>query len=409
MGQPLGPQAPTDQLVVPATLEQGQKLTEEIAITIALWNNPLFQETLTDLKVSKGDLVQAGLLPNPEFVYIWPEPYKPLKYLLELPVEAIWLRPIRIKAAVQENERTAARLTQAALDLIRDTRQAYADSILARERLRVADEALRIRSRIFELAEKRLQAGDASVQEVATARIDSLQANQDRIRISYEAPLAEERLKNLLGLGGVAFPLVPDNAVFTAKPSATADELAADAVRTRPDAIAASHFTAAAKERLRLARLGWFRVLGIMDATSGRNTGHEIGPAVRFTVPLFNWNQGNIARAQAELEVAERRQQTVENQIQLDVRQAYLRVGQADAESRILKEKVRPEVEAAIRRAEKAYNDGAVTYLIVLETTRQLIDAYNREAQLHADLRRAWADLERSAGRRVAKSADPLP
>jgi cobalt-zinc-cadmium efflux system outer membrane protein len=58
-------------------------------------------------------------------------------------------------------------------------------------------------------------------------------------------------------------------------------------------------------------------------------------------------------------------------------------------------------VEASIKRAEAAFAKGGVTYLIVLEMNRQLIDTYAREALLYADLRRAWAELERSVGRRV--------
>jgi len=61
--------------------------------------------------------------------------------------------------------------------------------------------------------------------------------------------------------------------------------------------------------------------------------------------------------------------------------------------------KTRPEVEATIKRAQAAFEKGGVTYLIVLEANRQLIDTYVREAQLTADLRRAWAELERSVGR----------
>src|SRR5204862_1332881 len=66
---------------------------------------------------------------------------------------------------------------------------------------------------------------------------------------------------------------------------------------------------------------------------------------------------------------------------------------------RVLRTKVRPEVESATRRTQKAYEEGNVNYFLVLETTRQLIDSRNREAQLDADLRRTWADLERSVGR----------
>ena len=52
--------------------------------------------------------------------------------------------------------------------------------------------------------QKRLEAGDISPLEVQTARIESLQANQDAARIWFEIPLAEERLKNLTGLSGIA-------------------------------------------------------------------------------------------------------------------------------------------------------------------------------------------------------------
>jgi len=353
------------------------------------------------LKLTRADLVQAGLLPNPEIVYTFSAPEKPFKYLIEMPIEVLWLRPIRIAAAEQENARACARLTQAAFDLIRDTRQAYADLLLARERLRVAEEAVALRTRIANLAANRLKAGDASVQEAATARTDALQAKQDAVRIGYEIPLAEARLKNLTGLAAVTAPL----ALATDQPDPAAEfdgeQLVAEAIAIRPDALSAEFAVQAAAERVRLAKLIWFRFLGILDSTSGRGKGTLLSPAFRVTVPLFNRNQGGIARAEAELEQAQRRKLSVQNQIVLDVRLAHARHRQARSELVVLRESVRPEVEASIRRADRAFENGNATYLIVLEITRQLIDTYNREAQLRADLRRAWADLERSVGRRL--------
>jgi outer membrane protein, heavy metal efflux system len=121
------PARTTGRLTMPpgASLDDG--LTEDEAVAIALWNNAAFQELLVDLGIARSDLIQAGLLPNPEFVYFWPAPDKPLKYAFELPIEAIWLRPVRVKAAAREADRTAERLAQAGLDLMRDTRQAFAD------------------------------------------------------------------------------------------------------------------------------------------------------------------------------------------------------------------------------------------------------------------------------------------
>lgn len=391
----------THSPLVPETIAQGQPLPEEQAVMVALWNNAAFLEALMEIDLTRGDLVQAGLLPNPEFVYYWPAWEKPFKYLVDFPLESIWLRPIRIKATAVENERACARLTQTALDLIRDTRQAYADLQLAHDRVKVAKRAVDLREHIASLAEARLKAGDASPLEVSTARTDANLAQQTAIQAKYDVTVAEERLRNFLGLSDSTNSLVPANTPISFTVETALEDLVTEAIRTRPDAAAADHAAAAAAERVRFSKLFWFRILGLLDATSGRSTGHEFGPALRTTIPIFNRNQGGIARAEAEFEQLERRKRTVHNQIVLDVRQSHARFQQARAELDFLRTKTRPEVESAIRRAETAYKEGNVTYFIVLELNRQLIDTFLREAQLFADLRRSWAELERSVGRRL--------
>ena len=405
VGQTIPQHTIPGQIAMPpgASLDDG--ITEDEAIAFALWNNAAFQELLADLGIARGDLIQAGLLPNPEFVYFPSVPDRPFKYLFEVPIDAIWLRPIRVRNASHEADRTAERLTQAGLDLMRDVRQAYADVLLSSERIRIAGEAVKLRGRIAELAEKRLKAGDISSQEAATARIDALQAEQDAIRIVFDRSVAEERLRNVMGIGKVRVSLKLDPPSTPACRTFDAKALAHDAMESRPDALATVLATEAAEDRLRFAQLGWVRLLGIGDATSGRN-GHQFGPGLRFTVPLFNRNQGGIARAEAELEKAIRNQQTVADQITLDVHRAHLQYSQACAELEFLRTKVRPEVEAAIRRSQAGYQEGNVTIFIVLESTRQLLDSYLREVQLQADLRRSWAELERSVGNRLGpKSA----
>ncbi|CAN5637211.1 TolC family protein [soil metagenome] len=386
--------------VLPPGASLSHALTSDEAVAIGLYNNPAFQELLVDLGLARGDLIQAGLLPNPELVYYFGVSDKPFKYLLDFPIEALWLRPIKVRAATADSDRAAQRLTQGGLDLIRDVRQAHADVLLAKERVRIAGESVKLRGTISSLAEKRLKAGDISPQEAATARIDALQAEQDAARVGYEVSIAMERLRNLIGLGVCREPLEVEQSVPPECRLLSIDEIAAESQRSRPDALAAQSAVDAAEARLHFSKLGWVRFLGILDATSGRN-GHEFGPALRFTLPIFNRNQGGIARAEAEYEKALRNRETVANQIALDVQRSYLLYRQTCTELEFLRVKVRPEVEAAIRRAQGAYQEGNVAIFIVLETTRQLLDNYLREAQLVADLRRNWAELERSAGRRL--------
>ncbi len=400
IGQTIPCQIGSGQIALPpgASLDDG--ITEDEAVAIALYNNAAFQELLVDLGIARGDLIQAGLLPNPEFVYFWPMSEKPYKYLFDLPIEAIWLRPIRMKSAAREADRVAERLTQAGLDLMRDVRQAHADVVLAHERVRVAREGVSLRGRIAELAEKRFKAGDTSEQEAATGRIDSAQAQQDAARIMSDVPVLEERLRNLMGIGSVRGPLRVDALPPPQCHVLDADALTNEALASRPDALAAAEAIAAAQARVAFAKLGWVRLLGIADATSGKDS-HVLGPAVRVTVPIFNWNQGNIARADAELERAIRNQKTVANQIILDVNRAYYQYRQSCNELEILRTKVRPEVEGVVKRAQAGYQAGNIAIFIVLENTRQRLDADLREAQLHGDQRRFWAELERSVGRRL--------
>ena len=405
-GYDIGPPACIGEIQWPNGSSLDDGLTEEEAVLLALWNNAAFQELLTELGMAEGDLVQAGLLPNPEILYLASAPHKPFRYAIDLPIEAFWLRPIRIDAAEHESQRACERLTQAGLDLIRDTRQAYADMLLAQGRLRVAEEAVELRGRIVKLAEARLDAGDASPQEVSTARIDALAAEQDVSRLAYDITLAEERLRWLMGISDVREPLRLEAPPLPPDAELDANLLADDAVMTRPDALAAVELALAAEARLRLAEVGWFRLLAIFDATSGEKTGHEFSPGFRATLPILNWNGGNITRADAELEKAIRQQQTVHNQIMLDVHQAHARVSQARAELQVLEEQVQPAVEAAIRQAESAYREGDSPYVVVLQTTRQLLDSRLRREQLESELRRAWAELERSVGHHLQPAGE---
>jgi outer membrane protein TolC len=104
-----------------------------------------------------------------------------------------------------------------------------------------------------------------------------------------------------------------------------------------------------------------------------------------------------------------RNQKTVTYQIILDVQRSYLQYRQSCSELEVLQSQVRPEVDGAVRRAQAAYREGNVPIFIVLETTRQRLDTDLREAVLSGDVRRFWAELERSVGRRLIPQASPVP
>ncbi|MCA9269693.1 MAG: hypothetical protein KDA41_14535, partial [Planctomycetales bacterium] len=66
-----GPLAPNDCCVPDrATLENG--LTETTAVAVGLWNNPGYQELLTDLEIARADVITAHQLTNPDVQSMFP-------------------------------------------------------------------------------------------------------------------------------------------------------------------------------------------------------------------------------------------------------------------------------------------------------------------------------------------------
>jgi cobalt-zinc-cadmium efflux system outer membrane protein len=408
-GYPVSQEGRPPKPVVPPTVSWEDGIDEEEAVSLALWNNAAFQELMVDADVARGDVLLAGQIPNPEFwiVNLDNTLINAFRFWFEAPVDWVYLRPIRLKAAGFESRRVSQRLVQDGLNLIRDVRQSYADVVAARERIGLADEQLRIRKRTAELAEIRRKNGDATPLEAGTAQMEALRAREERERAGYDLAIVEEQLKNLLGIGCVTLPVQFTNASPLPEVPEDVMPVLDDALQHRPDALAAHEATEAAKYRLRLERVNWFKfnIIVFSDGYGDKPPGvFEIGPGVRVNIPIFNHNQGGIARAKAFVDRALHTEATLRDRICLEVRQAHLRWVQARTLLQMWEKDMRPLAEQNIQRAEKAYKEGEASLLLVLETTRQMLDVRAREIQLSNDLRRARAELERSVGHSLAST-----
>lgn len=397
---------------MPAGVLMEDGLSEDEAVTLALWNNALFQETLADLGLSRADLVQAGVLPNPTFSMLIPVGAKPLELTAKYPLDILWLRPRRVAAANLDYDRTVQRLVQSGLDLIRDVRVAFADLSLADQRLKLAGETLSLNQRIAELSQARLKAGDASELEAGNATVDVLQAQEQVARLRQDARISRERMRTLLGLGPEHWTTRIVDAPLPPRAEPEVNLLVTNALAARPDLKAAEIGLEAAGKRIGLARAEVFTLAaGINSKEVGSGSSQEFlsGPTLDLTVPILNQNQGGIAQAQAKLEKAARQYYTVRDRIVLEVRESHTRLAQARESHELWRGKILPPLEESVRQAGKAYEAGNVSYLFVLETSRKLHDARLKEATAAADWRRAAAELDRSVGHRLGPTENSSP
>jgi cobalt-zinc-cadmium efflux system outer membrane protein len=423
-GHGLNPNSQESGFALPPGISLANNLSEDDAVAIALWNNAAFQTDLSALGFARADLIEAGQLRNPILTLLFPFGPKQLEATANLPLEVFWQRPRRVAAAKVEVERVGESLVQTGLNLVRDVRIAYADLALANERTRITTESVRQRNEIAQIVRARFRDGDISEMETTASQLDAKQAADQFARLQSEAAIAKERLRFLLGMSAseTAFDIVASSqlslmnaysykSIAVSVPAASSvqsgndevNDLVRQALAARPDLRAAEIAIEAAAKRAKWERSKIVSLSAILDANGAGKEGFEAGPGVAVELPIFNRNKGGITRAEAEIERAARQYLAVRQRIALEVREAYAQLQQSRQALASWRSDILPIIEAEIRTAERAYADGEVAYLFVLETSRKLYDARLQEAEASAALQRATAQLERAVGRKISE------
>lgn len=394
---PARPVTPT----LPPGISLAAPLSEDDAVAVALWNNAALQAELSQLGVARADLLEAGLLRNPNLSLLLPVGAKPFELLLGLPVEALWQRPRRVAAMRIDVDAVAEGLVQHGLNLARDARVAQIELAAAERRLIIAKEGAELLAKIADLTEKRRRAGDTTGLDVRLARTEGQAAADQAARLSGGVDIARQRLRAVLGLRNDATSV---NAALNSRPAQTPppwSELVEAALSARPDLRAAELAIEAA-----VKRAGWerARILALIPTLSSKEVGDRgvlSGPGVGFDIPLFDRKQGAVSRAEAEVERATRRYLALRDQVEAEVRQARVALVEASERYERIGGHLVPAARETIRLAEKAHAAGDISHLTVLEASRRLVEFRTQESDAAVDVRRAAAELERSVGKKL--------
>jgi outer membrane protein, heavy metal efflux system len=94
VGAELGSNCGISHGTIPPGLEVADGISEQEAVTIALWNNASLGELLAQLGISRAQLYVAGLISDPQLVLLLPQGPKQFEFTTFQAVDALWLRPI---------------------------------------------------------------------------------------------------------------------------------------------------------------------------------------------------------------------------------------------------------------------------------------------------------------------------
>jgi len=219
----------------------------------------------------------------------------------------------RVHRAI-EASRADYEAVQAAFDLTRitvaaETTRAYADACSAGRQLAVAQESVRVQSETYDLTQRLLQGGRATMLESSQA---GAQLDQTRATIPTLEAQRQTALYRLAVLTGRPPTDFPPEAAQCATPPALAQAIpvgsGATLLARRPDIRQADRSLHAATARVGVATADLYPSISLggsigSTATSPGNLGHS--DAFRFSVgPLISWSFPNIAVARARIREA---------------------------------------------------------------------------------------------------------
>ena len=397
----LGDTLKTEEFLLPEGVLISDGLTQDEAVTIALWNNAQFQADLASLGFARAELIEASLLPNPVFSILFPVGPKQLESKLKLPIDFLWQRPNRITMAKLDAERIAKNLMQNGLGLIKDVQFAFSNLIISQKIAKLCEEKAKIYSKIAELEQTRLKAGDISELEASNSKVEAIKVENESFKLSNGVDLIRYRLMNLLGIQekSMTFSLITEPVSRYSQHNL--DELIEMAYTARPDLRAAELKIERAGKLLGWERSRIFNLIGIID---GKDKGEEnltIGPGGEIELPLFNRNNGGTARAHAEISQAAGNYIALKHKITLEVQEAVRNYELACKEYEIWHSEVIPTMEKTLFQAEKANNLGEKSYLYYLLIQKKLVDGQIREAELEANLRKSITLLNYAVGKKI--------
>jgi len=390
-----------DAEAMPPGLVVDDGLSSEEAVSIALWNNPAFQVTLADLGFARADLIEARQLRNPVFSLLFPWGPKQLEYTLQVPIDAIWQRPRRVKAALLDADAMAARLMSDGLGVMAQARMVYVDATAADARVRLARESAELWGRLRQIADARLREGDISELEARSVRSEAAMADASVRGADGDKELTHIQLDTVLGYAVPAVSMLTPVDDLPLSPCESLDELLAGALASRPDIRAAELAVEAAGARAGLEQSKIVTLTATLDANGEGREGFELGPGLVFDIPL-NGNAGARARAAAGLTQASRRYLAVQATVRAELRTAVARMARAREVLRVWDEQVIESLQIERRQAETAYEAGETPLYAVLDTGRRLVTARRARLDARVDLLTAAIALDRAIGRSCA-------
>jgi len=409
-----GQQSPAHTSATPPS-PAAARISLDDALRLALQHNHALQAMRSTIQQSFAQEITANLRPNPtlgldaQFLPI----FKPsdftsdyinqqaqfdagVGYLFERGKK----RQHRLQAAQDQTSVVRLLVSDTERQLVFNVGQQFVDVLLAESTLDFAQQNLDSFQKTVDISNERFRVGDLSEGDFLKIKLQLLQFQSDVAATKLAKLQSLAVLRQLLG-----FESVPDD--YDVLGSLAYQPVHADmsglkslAATNRPDLRAAQQAVVAAESQLALQQAN-----AKQDFTSTFNYTHTAGTNTgsfffNMPLPIFNRNQGEIARARYAITQAQEQASETTQQVSTDVVQAYENLHTNDQIVRLYEGGYVDQAKQSRDISEYAYRKGAASLLDYLDSERTYRSNQLAYRQALANYMLALEQLRQAVGTR---------
>jgi outer membrane protein, heavy metal efflux system len=381
---PLPP--PTAPAVPPAPLPNAaSKITLEEAIRLALQHNHAQAAARTTILQNQAEEVTANLRPNPnlsfdsqffplfnpsEFSANYLENQAQFDVGIGYLIERGKKRQHRLQAARDQTAVTRSTVDDNQRELIFNTGQQFVAVLLAQSTVDLSIKDADSFRQTVEISESRYKAGDMSESDLLKIKLQLLQFQSDLSTAKLAKIQALAALRQLLGYESVPDDYDVEGELDYQPVTAALEDLKGLAAINRPDLRAAQEGVTAARSQEALMRANGKKDLDVTfdyTHTAGINSGAFF---FNIDLPIFDRNQGEIARARYAIIQAQEQALESAQQVSTDVVDAYAALHSNDEIIKLYRGGYIDQSQQSRDITEYAYKRGAASLLDFLDAER---------------------------------------
>ena len=391
------------------------RVTLEDAIRLALQHNHATLAARTMVLQNEAQEITANLRPNP--VLSWDAQFLPIfqpsqftgDYInntaqFDLGVGYLFergrKRQHRLQAAKDTTQVSRWQVAENERQLTFNVSQQFIAVLLAQSTIDFALQNLESFQKAVEISEIRRKDGAMSEGDLLKVKLQLLQFQTDVSTAKLAKVQAVSALRQLMGYESVSDLFEVDGELDYQPVHPGLDEFKAMALRSRPDLMAAQQGIVAARSQEELAEANGKRDLGTSfnySHVAATNTGAFF---FNIQLPIFDRNQGEIARTRAAITQAQEQAAEASQQVLTDVVNAFYTLRSNDEIIQLYRGGYVDQAKQSLDITEYAYRHGAASLLDFLDAERTYRSNQLAYRQALASYMTSLEQLREAAGTR---------